>query len=117
MQENKKGIKSYRRFPMRTDTLIIDNINVRLKSCCVAISDAISALILQKSPSSAFHAPVFPIFLTMNSKGGHSTLEFRIGHVDPALVSWLIKTGNACLAFTHTKSNRLHVLSTGDTIS
>lgn len=24
-------------------------------------------------------------------------LEFRIGHVDPALVSWLIKTGNACL--------------------
>lgn len=90
---------------MRTDTLIIGNINVHLKSCCVAISDTISALISQKSPSSAFRAPpAFSIFLSMSWKGGHGTLEFRIGHVDPALVSWLIKTGNACLVRLRTPS-------------
>jgi len=103
MQE--KDIKSYRRFRMQTDTFIIDNINVRLKSCCIAISDTISALILQKSPSSAFRAPsAFSIFLSVNWKGDHSTLEFRIGHIDLALVWWLIKTGNACLVRLRTPS-------------
>lgn len=105
MQENEKDIKSYRRFRMQTDTLIIDNINVHLKSCCVAISDTISVLISQKSPSSAFRAPpAFSIFLSVSWKGSHSTLEFRIGHVDLALVSWLIKTGNACLVCLRTPS-------------
>jgi len=79
MQENEKGIKSYRRFQMRTDILIIGNINVLLKSCCVAISDTISALILQKSPSSARSAHLLPFPSSCPWVGKAATVRWNSG--------------------------------------
>jgi len=97
VQENEKGIKSYRRFQMRTDILIAASQSPTRYLACSYLAE-ITFIRAFRAP------PAFSIFLSVSWKDGHGTLEFRIGHVDLALVLWLIKTGNACLVRLRTPS-------------